>query len=70
MDVQLVAKIVGHTDINVTMAIYTHLDKSHISRAADQLGAMFSSENGKNKKVAQKLHNSPGDLVPLKKKNA
>lgn len=70
MDVQLVAKIVGHSDINVTMAIYTHLDKTHVSRAADQLSAMFSSENPKSKKVAQKLHNSPGDVVEIKKKKA
>ena len=70
MDVQLVAKIVGHSDVKVTMAIYTHLDKTHVADAAHQLSAMFSRDNGKNKKVAQKLHNSPGDVVQIKKKNA
>lgn len=52
MDVQLVAKIVGHADIKVTMAIYTHLNKTHIADAAAQVAAMFS----RDKKVAQKLH--------------
>lgn len=52
MDVQLVAKIVGHADIKVTMAIYTHLNKTHIADAAAQVAAMFSHD----KKVAQKLH--------------
>ena len=51
MDVQLVAKIVGHADIKVTMAIYTHLNKGHIAAAADQVAQMFGA-----KKVAQKLH--------------
>lgn len=70
MDVQLVAKIVGHSDINVTMAIYTHLDKSHVAAAADQLGAMFAAESAQNKKVAQKLHNAPADVVSIKRKKA
>ena len=52
MDVQLVAKIVGHADIKVTMAIYTHLNKTHIADAASQVAAMFT----RDKKVAQKLH--------------
>lgn len=70
MDVQLVAKIVGHSDVKVTMAIYTHLNKTHVAAAASQLSAMFGPGNGKNKKVAQKLHNSPGDVILLEKKNA
>lgn len=70
MDVQLVAKIVGHSDVKVTMAIYTHLDKTHVAAAADQLSAMFSRENAQKKKVAQKLHSSPGDLVQMKTKKA
>lgn len=70
MDVQLVAKIVGHSDINVTMAIYTHLDKTHVAAAAAQLGAMFAGSGSENKKVAQKLHKPVAEVLPMKKKNA
>lgn len=45
IDVQLVAKIVGHTDISVTMRTYTHLDNMHIVYAKNQFENMFARSN-------------------------
>lgn len=56
IDVQLVAKIVGHADVAVTMRTYTHLNNTHIIYAQDQFEEMFSSHN-----PAQTLHKVPAE---------
>lgn len=55
IDVQLVAKIVGHTDVAVTMRTYTHLNNTHIVYAKNQFEEMFSGKN-----PAQTLHKAGG----------
>ena len=54
MDILLTMKLVGHSDYQTTRNVYTHLSQKHLDQAKNDLELMFA----KNKKVAQKLHNS------------
>ena len=54
LDILITMKLVGHSDYQTTRNIYTHLSQKHLDQAKNDLELMFA----KNKKVAQKLHNS------------
>lgn len=56
-DVYVTQKLVGHKSIKTTMDVYTHMSNRQLEKAKVQVENMFS-DDGQNKKVAQKLHNS------------
>lgn len=56
-DVYVTQKLVGHKSIKTTMDVYTHMSNRQLEKAKAQVENMFA-DDGQNKKVAQKLHNS------------
>lgn len=45
IDIKTAQYLLGHSSIQMTMDIYTHLDNSKISNSADKLNAFFDSQN-------------------------
>ena len=45
IDVKTAQHLLGHSNIQITLEIYTHLDESNISKASDILNNYFDSQN-------------------------
>lgn len=45
IDIKTAQYLLGHSSIQVTMDIYTHLDNAHVEAAAEQLNNYFDSQN-------------------------
>ena len=65
LDPLVTMRIVGHSDYRTTANIYTHLNNEHLKKARLSIDNVFSDQP--SRKVARKLHKSPGGQTGVKK---
>ncbi len=53
IDALITMKLVGHTDYQTTMNVYTHLSAKHMATAKEKINSMFEAQKKSCTKVAQ-----------------